>query len=446
MSAILKQSTAYDDDHLDLIAFLDSKIKGQSDAKTRAALALKLHIMNCLDEDYSKKKINTIIVGPTGSGKTEIAEALASYIGIPFVHVDCSRLSSAGFKGNSIEDAIKIATAHFEDIHELGRGVLFLDEIDKLCLSVGDVSANEKIQFELLRIIEGTIVPTEAGKLNTKNMMVIAAGSFQFVKDAEQESSGRTIGIQMVEAEKKVSGYQRDFLMNSGLKKELLGRLHNLIELTPLSIRDMFEIIKTRELKSLLDQFSFLNFDIRFSDDELMTISEDVIKLELGARGARSILYSRIIERLNSPTTPRDLVDHESQEDELLLNKFKLSNVANKKIEIKKGKVFIREGEKLKSIYLIARGQVAVFAKGAIHNYMNQGTCVGGKSAFSGVSSACSIKATEDTIVYEFNAEDIRNSLTYSEFCEMILQITCSKKNLSERIKKAAKNKKRKAA
>lgn len=444
--SVLMKHIGEKDDHFDLISFLDGRIKGQSDAKSKAAIALKMHIMNCLEDDYSKRKINTLIVGPTGSGKTEIAESLASYIGIPFIQIDCARLSSAGFKGSSIDEAIRTATSGIDDVAEIQRGVLFLDEIDKLCLSMGDNASNEKIQFELLRVIEGTTVNTDAGPVNTKNMMVIAAGSFTFAKDDEEHKAVRTIGISSPDKSEVVkSGYQRDFLIKNGLKKELMGRLHNLVELTQISANDMFEIIKTRELKSLLDQMSFLSLKIDFSDDELMQISEDVIKMELGARGARSILYSRILDKMHSSPSSTDLVDP-TAEDNLLFEKFKLHGVPNIRKTYKKGRVIIREGQRLDSIFLIASGQVAIFFKGAIHNYLSQGTCIGGHSAFFGQPSVSSIKAAEDVVVYEFNAEDIKSNLTYSAFTEMMLQISCSRKDMNDNIKTASRKSAKRAA
>lgn len=279
----------------EICCFMNKKVSGHYEAKKKLSLAISLHLNNVMDDRYPSMKLNTILSGPTGTGKTELANASAEFLDVPLISVDCARLSSAGYKGNSIDEILKEQLLSHADSPDLERGILFLDEIDKLC-SAGE-STNSKVQFEILKIIDGCDFVIERSGIqkiiSTKRMMVIAAGAFTYLRSNERGVI--SIGNFGNDIEDVIC---REALIRGGLSRELAARLHIHVELSSLSVSDMTSILKDKELPLMLHQLSFLEREIDISDEEVSEIAKKSIESGLGVRGSRSLLFSFVIGKI----------------------------------------------------------------------------------------------------------------------------------------------------
>ena len=305
----------------ELVEFLDQYVVGQSRAKRALAVAVYNHykrINGSGNPDVEIEKSNILMIGPTGSGKTYIARSLAKVLGVPFAIADATTLTEAGYVGEDVENVLlKLIKAANDDIKKAERGIVYIDEIDKIARSgenrsiTKDVSG-EGVQHALLKILEGTVasVPPQGGrkhpqqemlKIDTRNILFICGGAFAGIeKIVERENNKNTIGFGKAfdkKEEKTLSEQLRGLtpqdLMKFGLTPEFVGRLPIFVALDELDEEAMVRIL-TEPRNSLVKQYQKLleldGVELEFEDEALREIAQIAMRKNTGARGLRAIM------------------------------------------------------------------------------------------------------------------------------------------------------------
>jgi ATP-dependent Clp protease ATP-binding subunit ClpX len=305
----------------ELVEFLDQYVVGQSRAKRALAVAVYNHykrINGSGNPDVEIEKSNILMIGPTGSGKTYIARSLAKVLGVPFAIADATTLTEAGYVGEDVENVLlKLIKAANDDIKRAEKGIVYIDEIDKIARSgenrsiTKDVSG-EGVQHALLKILEGTVasVPPQGGrkhpqqemlKIDTRNILFICGGAFAGIeKIVERENNKNTIGFGQAfdkKEEKTLSEQLRGLtpqdLMKFGLTPEFVGRLPIFVALDELDEEAMVRIL-TEPRNSLVKQYQKLleldGVELEFEDEALREIAQIAMRKNTGARGLRAIM------------------------------------------------------------------------------------------------------------------------------------------------------------
>ena len=301
-------------------AHLDQYVIGQDEAKKALSVAVYNHYKRLRQNkksDVEIQKSNILMIGSTGSGKTYLAQSLAKFLGVPFAIADATTLTEAGYVGEDVENILLTLLQNADFDNKLAeKGIVYIDEIDKLARKSDNVSTTrdvggEGVQQALLKIIEGTIsrVPLSGGRkhpqadcvnLDTSNILFICGGAFDGLekivnKGADSKPIGFNADIKGVPARDTLdlSGVQQKDLVKYGLMPELIGRLPVVTTLNPLSESDLVRIL-TEPKNALTKQYQELlamdGVNLEFEDDALKRIAELAIKKEIGARGLRSII------------------------------------------------------------------------------------------------------------------------------------------------------------
>ena len=301
-------------------AHLDQYVIGQDEAKKTLSVAVYNHYKRLRQNkksDVEIQKSNILMIGSTGSGKTYLAQSLAKFLGVPFAIADATTLTEAGYVGEDVENILLTLLQNADFDNKLAeKGIVYIDEIDKLARKSDNVSTTrdvggEGVQQALLKIIEGTIsrVPLSGGRkhpqadcvnLDTSNILFICGGAFDGLekivnKGADSKPIGFNADIKGVPARDTLdlSGVQQKDLVKYGLMPELIGRLPVITTLNPLSESDLVRIL-TEPKNALTKQYQELlamdGVNLEFEDDALKRIAELAIKKEIGARGLRSII------------------------------------------------------------------------------------------------------------------------------------------------------------
>ena len=345
---------------------LDQHIVGQDAAKKVLSVAVynhykRINSQNQKNNDVILEKSNVLMLGPTGCGKTLLAKTLADIINVPFAVADATALTEAGYVGEDVENILlKLIQAADGNVKKAEKGIIYIDEIDKICRKTENVSitrdvSGEGVQQALLKILESTIanVPPRGGRkhpqeecisIDTTNILFICGGAFvglEKVVGKRKDKSSLGFGSDLKKEEgvysKNIHDLQPDDLIKYGLIPEFVGRMPIVAALDPLTEEDLVRILispKNSIVKQYKKIFSINNVELEFTKGALNAIAKKAIDLKTGARGLRSIVEECMLDLMyevpSDKTIKKIVIDKEFIE-----NKSYPARILREKIEEK---------------------------------------------------------------------------------------------------------------
>lgn len=334
---------------------LDDYIIGQEKAKKTISVAVYNHYkrIRSLSNESSEmqySKSNVLLLGPTGSGKTLIARTLAEVLDVPFAIADATTLTEAGYVGEDVENIILRLVQNADyDIARAEQGIIYVDEIDKIRKTTGNVSitrdvSGEGVQQSLLKIVEGTVanVPPKGGrkhpnqeyiKINTQNILFIVGGAFVNLDKIVAKRLGKgVIGFDTKEQDRAFDATETNYLLSKvetedlvefGLIPEFVGRFNSIANCNELTLDDLVEILvkpKNAIIQQYIALFAEDGVELTFTEDALKAIAEKAKKSDTGARALRMIVETLLMDLMyevpSDPTIKQVIIEEETVKED----------------------------------------------------------------------------------------------------------------------------------